>query len=141
MLLESKIHLRPKVVAVVEQAVEIGLLGVAGMFWAAQRVRTGLKAWPAAAFLALLPDSIDRTVGAVIGAPQAGGQAERAEPAQAHARGFGVGAGFQNRVGDVDEQRGVIGRVAERGAELGRDGGGVERVGHGGSKARRARAG
>jgi uncharacterized membrane protein YphA (DoxX/SURF4 family) len=24
------------------------------MFWAAQRVRTGLKAWPAAAFLALL---------------------------------------------------------------------------------------
>jgi membrane-bound metal-dependent hydrolase YbcI (DUF457 family) len=39
---------------VVEQAVEIGLLGVAGMFWAAQRVRTGLNAWPAAAFLALL---------------------------------------------------------------------------------------
>lgn len=39
---------------VVEQAVEIGLLGVAGMFWAAQRVRAGLKAWPAAAFLTLL---------------------------------------------------------------------------------------
>jgi hypothetical protein len=39
---------------VVEQAVEIGLLGVAGMFWAAQRVRAGLNAWPAAAFLALL---------------------------------------------------------------------------------------
>lgn len=37
-----------------EQAVEIGLLGVAGMFWAAQRVRAGLNAWPAAAFLALL---------------------------------------------------------------------------------------
>lgn len=39
---------------VVEQAVEIGLLGIAGMFWAAQRVRAGLKAWPAAAFLTLL---------------------------------------------------------------------------------------
>lgn len=39
---------------VVEQAVEIGLLGVAGMFWAAQRVRAGLQAWPAAAFLTLL---------------------------------------------------------------------------------------
>lgn len=39
---------------VVEQAVEIGLLGVAGMFWAAQRVRAGLNAWPAAAFLTLL---------------------------------------------------------------------------------------
>lgn len=40
--------------AVVEEAVEIGLLGVTGMFWAAQRVRAGLNAWPAAAFLALL---------------------------------------------------------------------------------------
>lgn len=39
---------------VVEQAVEIGLLGIAGMFWAGQRVRAGLNAWPAAAFLALL---------------------------------------------------------------------------------------
>ncbi len=39
---------------VVEQAVEIGLLGVTGMYWAAQRVRAGLNAWPAAAFLTLL---------------------------------------------------------------------------------------
>lgn len=37
-----------------EQAVEIGLLAVAGMFWAAQRARAGLAAWPAAAFVALL---------------------------------------------------------------------------------------
>lgn len=37
-----------------EQAVEIGLLGVAGMFWAAQRVRAGLNVWPAAAFFALM---------------------------------------------------------------------------------------
>lgn len=39
---------------VVEQAVEIGLLGAAGMAWAVQRVRAGLKAWPAIAFFALL---------------------------------------------------------------------------------------
>jgi membrane-bound metal-dependent hydrolase YbcI (DUF457 family) len=39
---------------VVEQAVEIGLLGLAGMYWAAQRVRARLKAWPAAAFFTLL---------------------------------------------------------------------------------------
>jgi hypothetical protein len=37
-----------------EQAVEIGLLAVTGMFWAAQRTRAGLAAWPAAAFVALL---------------------------------------------------------------------------------------
>jgi hypothetical protein len=37
-----------------EQAVEIGLLAVAGMFWAAQRARAGLSAWPAAAFVTLL---------------------------------------------------------------------------------------
>lgn len=37
-----------------EQAVEIGLLAVAGMFWAAQRARAGLAAWPTAAFVALL---------------------------------------------------------------------------------------
>jgi membrane-bound metal-dependent hydrolase YbcI (DUF457 family) len=37
-----------------EQALEIGLLAVAGMFWAAQRARAGLAAWPAAAFVALL---------------------------------------------------------------------------------------
>jgi membrane-bound metal-dependent hydrolase YbcI (DUF457 family) len=37
-----------------EQAVEIGLIAVAGMFWAAQRARAGLAAWPAAAFVALL---------------------------------------------------------------------------------------
>ncbi|MEY4784362.1 MAG: hypothetical protein RIR41_2297 [Pseudomonadota bacterium] len=39
---------------VAEQAVEIGLLAVTGMFWAAQRARAGLTAWPAAAFVALL---------------------------------------------------------------------------------------
>lgn len=39
---------------VIEQAVEIGLLAVAGMFWAAQRARAGLSAWPAAAFVTLL---------------------------------------------------------------------------------------
>jgi membrane-bound metal-dependent hydrolase YbcI (DUF457 family) len=37
-----------------EQAVEIGLLAVAGVFWAAQRVRAGRPAWPAALFLAIL---------------------------------------------------------------------------------------
>lgn len=37
-----------------EQAIEVGLLAVAGMFWAAQRARTGLATWPAAAFVALL---------------------------------------------------------------------------------------
>ncbi|MDB5449259.1 MAG: hypothetical protein JWQ46_643 [Phenylobacterium sp.] len=37
-----------------EQAVEIGLLAVAGAFWAGQRVRAGRAVWPAAAFLALL---------------------------------------------------------------------------------------
>jgi membrane-bound metal-dependent hydrolase YbcI (DUF457 family) len=37
-----------------EQAVEIGLLAVAGVFWAAQRVRAGRRAWPAALFLAIL---------------------------------------------------------------------------------------
>jgi hypothetical protein len=40
--------------AVLEQAVEIGLLAVAGMFWAGQRVREGRSVWPAAAFLTLL---------------------------------------------------------------------------------------
>lgn len=37
-----------------EQAVEIGLLAVAGAFWAGMRVRNAQPAWPAAAFLALL---------------------------------------------------------------------------------------
>lgn len=37
-----------------EQAVEIGLLAVAGAMWAGLRVRQGQSAWPAAAFLALL---------------------------------------------------------------------------------------
>lgn len=37
-----------------EQAVEIGLLGVAAVFWAAQRVRAGRAVWPAGLFLALL---------------------------------------------------------------------------------------
>jgi len=39
---------------VAEQAVEMGLLAVAGAVWAAQRVRAGLSAWPAAAFLTFL---------------------------------------------------------------------------------------
>jgi hypothetical protein len=39
---------------VIEQAVEIGLIATAGMFWAAQRARTGLSAWPAAVFVLLL---------------------------------------------------------------------------------------
>lgn len=37
-----------------EQAVEIGLLGVAAVFWAGQRVRAGRAVWPAALFLAIL---------------------------------------------------------------------------------------
>jgi membrane-bound metal-dependent hydrolase YbcI (DUF457 family) len=40
--------------AVPEQAVEIGLLAITGVFWSAQRVRSGDAAWPAAAFIALL---------------------------------------------------------------------------------------
>jgi hypothetical protein len=39
---------------VVEQAVEMGLLALAGVAWAAQRARAGLSTWPAAAFLAFL---------------------------------------------------------------------------------------
>lgn len=39
---------------VIEQAVEIGLLAVTGMFWAAQRARAGLATWPATAFVTLL---------------------------------------------------------------------------------------
>lgn len=39
---------------VIEQAVEIGLIAVAGVFWAALRVRQGQSAWPAAAFIGLL---------------------------------------------------------------------------------------
>ena len=39
---------------VIEQAVEIGLLAVAGAFWAGQRVREGRRVWPAALFLTLL---------------------------------------------------------------------------------------
>ena len=37
-----------------EQALEIGLLAVAGAFWAGWRVRAGRRVWPAALFLALL---------------------------------------------------------------------------------------
>jgi hypothetical protein len=37
-----------------EEALEIGLLAVAGVFWTAWRVRDGRPAWPAALFLALL---------------------------------------------------------------------------------------
>lgn len=39
---------------VLEQAVEIGLLGLGAMFWAGQRVRLGQPVWPAAAFFSLL---------------------------------------------------------------------------------------
>ncbi len=39
---------------VIEQAVEMGLLAVAGIAWAAARVRNGQSAWPAAAFIAFL---------------------------------------------------------------------------------------
>lgn len=40
--------------AVLEQAVEIGLIAIAGIFWSAQRTRAGQAAWPAAAFVLLL---------------------------------------------------------------------------------------
>ncbi|MFT3725373.1 MAG: hypothetical protein QM773_17525 [Hyphomonadaceae bacterium] len=39
---------------VMEQAVEIGLIAIAGIFWAAQRTTAGFRAWPAAAFILLL---------------------------------------------------------------------------------------
>lgn len=39
---------------VLEQAVEIGLLGLGAMFWAGARVRQGQSVWPAAAFFGLL---------------------------------------------------------------------------------------
>ena len=39
---------------VMEQAVEIGLLGLGAMFWAGTRVRQGQSVWPAAAFFGLL---------------------------------------------------------------------------------------
>ena len=39
---------------VVEQAVEMGLLALAGAAWAAQRASSGLAAWPAVAFLGFL---------------------------------------------------------------------------------------
>ncbi len=39
---------------VAEQAVEMGLLVLAGAAWTAQRVRSGLASWPAVAFLAFL---------------------------------------------------------------------------------------
>ena len=39
---------------VLEQAVEIGLLGLGAMFWAGQRVRLGQPVWPAAVFFCLL---------------------------------------------------------------------------------------
>jgi len=37
-----------------EEALEMGLLGVAGLFWAGWRVRDGRRVWPAAVFLGLL---------------------------------------------------------------------------------------
>jgi hypothetical protein len=39
---------------VLEQAIEIGLLAVAAVFWTGWRVRVGRRAWPAAAFIAFL---------------------------------------------------------------------------------------
>ena len=39
---------------VLEQAVEVGLLAVAAVFWTAWRIRVGRRAWPAAAFIAVL---------------------------------------------------------------------------------------
>jgi len=39
---------------VAEEAVEIGLLAVAGILWAAWRVRNGRRAWPAALFMTFL---------------------------------------------------------------------------------------
>jgi len=39
---------------VAEQAIEIGLIAIAGACWTAQRVRAGQAAWPAAAFIGLL---------------------------------------------------------------------------------------
>jgi hypothetical protein len=39
---------------VAEEALEIGLLAVAGAFWTGWRVRNGRRAWPAAAFIAFL---------------------------------------------------------------------------------------
>jgi membrane-bound metal-dependent hydrolase YbcI (DUF457 family) len=39
---------------VAEEALEIGLLAVAGAFWAGWRVRDGRKVWPAGLFLTLL---------------------------------------------------------------------------------------
>jgi hypothetical protein len=39
---------------VLEEAVEIGLLALAGLFWAGWRVRDGRKVWPAALFMVVL---------------------------------------------------------------------------------------
>lgn len=39
---------------VAEQAIEIGLVALAGLFWAGQRVRQGRRLWPAAVFLTVL---------------------------------------------------------------------------------------
>lgn len=55
-----------------EQAVEIGLLAVAGAFWAAWRAKVGASIWPAAAFLAFL---VALQIAAML-SPPAGGPAE-----------------------------------------------------------------
>ena len=39
---------------VIEQAVEIGLIAIAGVFWTAQRTRAGRSAWPAAISIGVL---------------------------------------------------------------------------------------
>jgi membrane-bound metal-dependent hydrolase YbcI (DUF457 family) len=39
---------------VIEEALEIGLIAIVGVFWTAQRTRMGFRAWPAAAFIGLL---------------------------------------------------------------------------------------
>jgi hypothetical protein len=55
---------------VAEEAVEIGLLAIAGVFWAAWRVRNGKRAWPAAVFMTFL---VALQIFA-LGAPEGGGR-------------------------------------------------------------------
>lgn len=60
-----------------------------------------------------------------------GGGAVDRERAFEERLGFGGGAAGEDDLGDVLEKRSVVGRDAEGGAELGRDGGRIERiVGH-----------
>jgi hypothetical protein len=55
---------------VLEEALEIGLLGIAAVFWTAWRVKNGRRAWPAAVFMTfLLALQI-----VALGAPEGGGR-------------------------------------------------------------------